>query len=107
MAKSFLMTTDVLLARIDTLTQKVERQRGARKTAHLTIDKLNLELAYLRHMRYGRSSEQLNAQQLLRRFSAMQTSLSSASHLASPRMLNWRNASTFLIQPLGGSPIHL
>ena len=32
--------------------------------AHLTIDKLNLELAYLRRMRYGRSSEQMDAQQL-------------------------------------------
>lgn len=58
------MTTDVLLARIDTLTQKVERQGGALKTAHLTIDKLKLELAYLRRMRYGRSSEQMDAQQL-------------------------------------------
>lgn len=58
------MTTDVLLDRIDTLTQKVERQGGALKTAHLTIDKLKLELAYLRRMRYGRSSEQMDAQQL-------------------------------------------
>ena len=44
---------------IDTLTKTVERQGGALKTAHLTIDKLNLELAYLRRMRYGRSSEQI------------------------------------------------
>jgi hypothetical protein len=30
----------------------------------LRRDKLNLELAYLRRMRYGRSSEQMDAQQL-------------------------------------------
>lgn len=64
MAKSCPMTTDVLQATIDTLTKTVERQGGALKTAHLTIDKLNLELAYLRRMRYGRSSEQMDAQQL-------------------------------------------
>jgi transposase len=63
-AKSCLKTTDVLQAQIDTLTQTVERQGGALKTAHLTIDKLNLELAYLRRMHYGRSSEQMDAQQL-------------------------------------------
>ena len=56
------MTTDVLQATIDTRTKTVERQGGALKTAHLTIDKLNLELAYLRRMRYGRSSEQMDAQ---------------------------------------------
>ena len=58
------MTTDVLQAKIDTLTQTVERQGGALKTAHLTIDKLKLELAYLRRIRYGRSSEQIDAQQM-------------------------------------------
>lgn len=58
------MTTDVLQAKIDTLTKTVERQGDALKTAHLTIDKLNMELAYLRRMRYGRSSEQMDAQQL-------------------------------------------
>ncbi len=59
------MTTDaLLLARIETLTKMVEQQGGALKSAHLTIDKLNLELAYLRRMRYGRSSEQMDAQQL-------------------------------------------
>ena len=58
------MTTDVLQAKIDTLIKTVERQGGALKTAHLTIDKLKLELAYLRRMRYGRSSEQMDAQQL-------------------------------------------
>ena len=45
------MTTDaVLLAKIETLTKTVEQQGGALKTAHLTIDKLNLELSYLKRM---------------------------------------------------------
>jgi hypothetical protein len=42
-----------------------------------------------------------------RRFSAMHTSFHSARTLCSPRMLNCRNPSTFFIQPLGGSAIHL
>jgi hypothetical protein len=55
------MTTDaVLLAKIETLTKTVEQQGGALKTAHLTIDKLNLELSYLKRMRYGRASEKLD-----------------------------------------------
>jgi hypothetical protein len=44
---------------------------------------------------------------ILRRLSARQTSLNSAFAFAKPRMLNWRNPRTFLIQPLGGSAIHL
>lgn len=65
MAKSCLMTTDaLLLATIDALTKTVAQQGGALKSAQLTIDKLKLELAYLRRMRYGRSSEQMDAQQL-------------------------------------------
>ena len=55
------MTTDaVLLAKIDALTKTVEQRDGALKTAHLTIDKLNLELSYLKRMRYGRASEKLD-----------------------------------------------
>lgn len=42
-----------------------------------------------------------------RKFSAMHTSLNSARTRCSPRMLNCLNPSTFLIQPLGGSAIHL
>ena len=42
-----------------------------------------------------------------RRFSAMHTSFHSARTRWSPRMLNCRDPSTFLIQPLGGSAIHL
>ena len=42
-----------------------------------------------------------------RKFSAAQTSFHSACALARPRMLNCRNPSTFLIQPLGGSESHL
>ena len=41
------------------------------------------------------------------RFSARHTSFHSARTRCSPRMLNCRNPSTFLIQPFGGSAIHL
>jgi hypothetical protein len=41
---------------------------------------------------------------ILRRLSAMQTSLNSA--FFNPRMLNCLNPKTLLIQPLGGSAIH-
>ena len=44
---------------------------------------------------------------ILLKLSAMQTSLNSALAFSNPRMLNCRNPSTFLIQPLGGSAIHL
>jgi len=44
---------------------------------------------------------------ILRRFSAKQTSLNSACAFCKPRMLNCRKPSTLLIQPLGGSAIHL
>ena len=37
----------------------------------------------------------------------MQTSFHSALTRCNPRRLNWRNPRTFLIQPLGGSAIHL
>lgn len=47
------MTTDAQQARIDSLT-------GELKLAHLTIDKLKIELSYLRRMQYGRSSEKLD-----------------------------------------------
>jgi CheY-like chemotaxis protein len=42
-----------------------------------------------------------------RRFSARHTSLNSACTRCRPRRLNCRNPSTLLIQPLGGSAIHL
>lgn len=54
------MTTDALLAAIDTLTNTLGQREQALKTAHLTIDKLKLELSYLRRMRYGRASEKLD-----------------------------------------------
>lgn len=47
------MSADDKQARIDTLT-------GALKIAQLTIDKLKIELSYLRRMQYGRSSEKLD-----------------------------------------------
>ncbi len=47
------MTTDAQQARIDSLT-------GELKLAHVTIDKLKIELSYLRRMQYGGSSEKLD-----------------------------------------------
>ncbi|OOG60965.1 IS66 family transposase [Polaromonas sp. C04] len=47
------MSADEQQARIDTLS-------GELKIAHLTIDKLKIELSYLRRMQYGRSSEKLD-----------------------------------------------
>jgi hypothetical protein len=44
---------------------------------------------------------------ILRRLSAMHMSLNSAFVISSPRMLNYLNPSTLLIQPLGSSAIHL
>lgn len=53
MAQSCSMTTDAQQAQIDTLM-------GELKIAHLTIDKLKIELSYLRRMQFGRSSEKLD-----------------------------------------------
>ena len=85
MAMSCLMTTDVLQAQIDSLTKTVERQGGALKTAKLTVDKLNPELASLRRMRYGRSSKQMDAQQLELLAQTAQTTAASVIDLQAAR----------------------
>ena len=54
------MTADALQAQIDTLTKTVGHRDESLKTAKLLIDKLTLEVTYLRRMRYGRSSEKLD-----------------------------------------------
>jgi len=46
------------------LTGEVKRSHEALKIAQLTIDKMKVELAYLRRMKYGRSSERLEHPQL-------------------------------------------
>jgi transposase len=53
------MTLDVQQARIEMLTGALAQRDASLKMAHLTIDKLKLELSYLRRMQYGRSSEKL------------------------------------------------
>jgi transposase len=58
------MTTEDLLAHNAALSGEVQRTQESLKIALLTIDKLKLELAYLRRMKYGRSSEQLEHAQL-------------------------------------------
>jgi transposase len=54
------MTSDVHRDRIETLVGALAQREAALKIAHLTIDKLKLELSYLRRMQYGRSSEKLD-----------------------------------------------
>lgn len=58
------MTTEDLLANNAALSGEVQRTQESLKIALLTIDKLKMELAYLRRMKYGRSSEQLEHAQL-------------------------------------------
>jgi len=58
------MTTEDLLANNAALSSEVQRTQESLKIALLTIDKLKVELAYLRRMKYGRSSEQLEHAQL-------------------------------------------
>ena len=58
------MTFEELLASNAALSGEVQRSQEALKIALLTIDKLKVEVAYLRRMKYGRSSEQLEHAQL-------------------------------------------
>ena len=58
------MTFANLVASNAALSGEVRRSHEALKIAQLTIDKLKVELAYLRRMKYGRSSEQLEHAQL-------------------------------------------
>ncbi len=58
------MTIEDLLANNSALSGEVRRTQESLKIALMTIDKLKMELAYLRRMKYGRSSEQLEHAQL-------------------------------------------
>lgn len=58
------MTFVDLVASNAALRGEVLRSHEALKIAQLTIDKMKVELAYLRRMKYGRSSEQLEHPQL-------------------------------------------
>ena len=58
------MTFEELLASNAAFSGEVQRSQEALKIALLTIDKLKVEVAYLRRMKYGRSSEQLEHAQL-------------------------------------------
>ena len=76
-------------------------------THHLTIPRV-WRRGTLREVACPASSAQAGANEAIRRkFSAAQTSFHSARTRSMPRRLNWRNPSTLLIQPLGGSAIHL
>jgi hypothetical protein len=58
------MTLDELVASNAALSGDLRQSHEALKIAQLTIDKMKVELAYLRRMKYGRSSEQLEHAQL-------------------------------------------
>jgi transposase len=54
------MTTEALLAENHTLKQTVAHRDEALRNAGLLIDRLKLELSYLKRMRYGQASEKLD-----------------------------------------------
>lgn len=58
--KVTLMSFEILLQKIDTLTQGVVQRDVELKTLRLTIEKLKIELSYLKRMRYGRASEKMD-----------------------------------------------
>jgi transposase len=58
------MTLTELVASNAALSGEVRRSHEALKIAQLTIEKMKVELAYLRRMKYGRSSEKLEHAQL-------------------------------------------
>jgi transposase len=58
------MTFAELVASNAALSGEVKRSHEALKIAQLTIDKMKVELTYLRRMKYGRSSERLEHAQL-------------------------------------------
>ena len=58
------MTFADLVTNNAALRGEVRRSHEALKIAQLTIDKMKVELAYLRRMKYGRSSEKLDPAQL-------------------------------------------
>ncbi len=62
--KVTLMTLEELLSDNAALSGQVRRSAEALKIALLTIDKMKVELTYLRRMKYGRSSERLEHEQL-------------------------------------------
>ena len=58
------MSSNALLQTIDTLTQDVVQRDLTIKALRLTIEKLKIELTHLKRMRYGRSSEKMEAAQV-------------------------------------------
>lgn len=58
------MTSEELLVANAALSGEVQRSQEALKIALLTVEKLKVEVAYLRRMKFGRSSEQLEHAQL-------------------------------------------
>ena len=57
------MSSQALLQTIETLTEDLTQRDVTIKALRLTIEKLKIELTHLRRMRYGRSSEKMDAAQ--------------------------------------------
>ena len=58
------VTSQELLAANTALSGEVQRSQEALKIALLIVEKLKVEVAYLRRIKYGRSSERLEHAQL-------------------------------------------
>ena len=79
------MSSESLLQTIETLTEDVSQRDVMIKALRLTIEKLKIELTHLRRMRYGRSSEKMDAaQSQLELLSAALAPLVPVSGLISP-----------------------
>ena len=57
------MSSEAQPKTIETLTEDVTQRDITIKALRLTIEKLKIELTHLRRMRYGRSSEKMDAAQ--------------------------------------------
>ncbi|MEO8652795.1 MAG: IS66 family transposase [Ramlibacter sp.] len=77
--------TATLLAQIDILTRTVGLRDEALKAAQLLIDKLKIELAYLKRMRYGRTSEQLDHEAQLELMNAAMAPVPAANDAGQPK----------------------
>ena len=86
------MQTDALLARIETLTQTVKYGEESLKAARLLIDKLTLEVTYLKRMRYGRSSEKLDQETQLELMNATLAPMPAANDPANAKVASIEEA---------------
>ena len=81
------MTTQAQHAEIDTLRRTLAMRDESLKAAQLLIDKLKIELSYLKRMRYGRSSEQLEHDAQLELMSAGMAPVPAADNTAASNVI--------------------